>query len=96
MGGLKGSPLLPPDMFKCVDQAARELVLAVALHAGCPTEGAGPWYRYLQGLSSYSSVGEGIGAPYKRRCAIPQGCPLSMMWIALLSRPLILLSRREG
>lgn len=29
----------------------------------------------------------GIGQPYRRQCSIPQGCPLSMMIVALIMRP---------
>ena len=36
---------------------------------------------------------QGAGTPYTRRCSIPQGCPLSMMMLALITRPWILLMK---
>ena len=35
----------------------------------------------------------GLGTPYTRRCGIPQGCPFSMMFVALLMRPWIIMMR---
>ena len=34
--------------------------------------------------------------PYTRRCGIPQGCPFSMMFVALLMRPWIIMMRNAN
>ena len=47
-----------------------------------------PYIRFMEALTVYNTIGRsGLGAPYVRRCGIPQGCPLSMMLIALMLRP---------
>eukprot|EP00969_Alexandrium_andersonii_P058265 2566273-Alexandrium_andersonii.AAC.1 len=33
------------------------------------------------------SIQGAVGAPTRKLCAIPQGCPLSMLMIALLATP---------
>ena len=43
-----------------------------------------------------NAVGGGLGKPHKHQCGIPQGCPLSMMLIAFLLRPWVLLMIRLG
>ena len=75
------------DIQRCFDQIVRPLLYAVLKAAGMPRQVLDAYAIYLEGLSMYSSVGEGIGVAFKRRCGIPQGCPMSMMAIALLLRP---------
>eukprot|EP00974_Lingulodinium_polyedra_P050360 4842455-Lingulodinium_polyedra.AAC.1 len=50
----------------------------------------------MDGLSLRLRLANGLGAPEKHRCGIPQGCPFSMMFVALLSRPWVLAVRRVG
>ena len=73
------------DIYKCFDQIVRQLVVCTAARAGCPLEVVGPWYRLMQGMQCYNLLAEGVGEGYAKPCSIPQGCPFSMMWLALLS-----------
>ena len=75
------------DIAKCFDQIVRPLVYAVAKTAGMPKRILEPYSRYMESLQVRNTVGGGLGQPFARRCGIPQGCPLSMMFIALLLRP---------
>jgi hypothetical protein len=75
------------DIAKCFDQVVRPLLYMVAKLAGMPTRVLDPYTRFMEGVSVYNTIGRGVGQPYTRRCGIPQGCPMSMMLIALLLRP---------
>ena len=50
--------------------------------------------RYVEKMKVYNSIGGAIGHPYTRRCGIPQGCPFSMMLVALIMRPWICLMEK--
>ena len=39
----------------------------------------------------YNTIAGGLGVKYQRRCGIPQGDPLSMMFIALIMRPWVVM-----
>ena len=45
--------------------------------------------RFHSNLRVYNNITGALGKPYYKRCSIPQGCPFSMMLIALLLRILI-------
>jgi hypothetical protein len=42
---------------------------------------------FQEDLSIFNAIAGGLGMPYKRRTGIPQGCPLSMVIVALILRP---------
>ena len=65
----------------------------VAAAAGMPTGVLTAYKAYLEALLLYNVLAGGIGAPHKRRCGIPQGCPLSMAMVALIMRPWIAIMR---
>eukprot|EP00974_Lingulodinium_polyedra_P108654 10517274-Lingulodinium_polyedra.AAC.1 len=50
----------------------------------------------MDGLFVRLCLANGHGAPEHHRCGIPQGCPFSMMCVALLARPWVLGVRRTG
>jgi ribonuclease HI len=74
------------DIFKCFDQLNRKLLLKLALRAGMPQRILNPYFAYIDNISVRFQVGETIGAPHKEKCSIPQGCPFSMMLVALVTR----------
>ena len=84
------------DIFKCFDQLPRELVAKVLILAGMPRKIVDAYMRYHNNLKVYNSVAGGLGKPYRRRCAIPQGCPFSMMFVAILLRPILILCAVPG
>ena len=84
------------DIAKCVDQILRELVYAVASLAGIPPQVLDAYRRYQENLIVHNSIAGGIGKGFRRRCGIPQGCPLSMLFTALLMRPWLLMAKSRG
>ena len=78
------------DVYKCFDQIVRPLVFELAKRAGMPTSILLTYEAFQQNLVVYNQVGNTLGQPHTHRCSIPQGCPFSMMLIALLMRPWIL------
>eukprot|EP00969_Alexandrium_andersonii_P069882 3084560-Alexandrium_andersonii.AAC.1 len=81
------------DIYKCFDQVIRELVLSVACYMGCPMGLLRAWFTHLEHMTCYNALAAAVGQPYRRACAIPQGCPLSMMWVAMLSLPFVAMSK---
>ena len=49
--------------------------------------------HFLESLQLYNCIAGGVGTAYHRQCGIPQGCPLSMMSVALIMRPWVMLMR---
>ena len=82
------------DMFKCFDQILLELVTHILTAAGMPPTIISAYTRYITHLMYYNSLGTTIGKPHHHKCGIPQGCPFSMLIIALLLRPWILMMRQ--
>ena len=72
------------------------MLYQVAAAAGMPTGVLTAYKAYLETLSLYNVLAGGIGAPHKRLCGIPQGCPLSMAMVALIMRPWIAIMRTIG
>ena len=79
------------DILKFFDQIVREVVYKMASLAGMPKKVLSAYKRYVEGLKVYNCLAGGVGTPYVRKCGIPQGCPFSMMLVALLMRPWILI-----
>ena len=75
------------DIHKCFDQLLRMLIYFVAMLAGCPTRILTAYFAYLESCYVHYSIAGHIGKAHRRPCGIPQGCPLSMMLVALLMRP---------
>lgn len=82
------------DIFMCFDQIIRALVYRIAKIAGMPSNILAACRRYQEGMRPRNSVAGGLGRPYPRRCGIPQGCPMSMMFITLILRVWIFETRR--
>ena len=79
------------DIAKFFDQLRRLLVYKVAEAAGMPTGVLLAYKAFAENLMIYNSLAGGLGQPYARRCGIPQGCPLSMMLVALIMRSWVIL-----
>ena len=75
------------DIYKCFDQLPRTFIYAALAAAGVPNTVLGPYLRFMEGLQLVNSLGTGLGEPYTRPTAIPQGCPASMLAMAVLSVP---------
>ena len=78
------------DIHKCFDQLVRDLVYHLMREAGCPENIVTAYKSYLENLIVHNSVDGHLGEGHKHLCGIPQGCPMSMMVIALCMRPWVL------
>ena len=78
------------DIRKCFDQISRELAAYILLTAGMPPKIVSAYLRFHRHLKVYNGIANGLGKAYHKECSIPQGCPLSMMIIALMLRPWML------
>ena len=79
-----------------VIQIIRELVYRLAEAAGMPRRVLIAYKAFLEQLLVYNCLAGGVGTPYRRKCGIPQGCPFSMMFVALIMRPWIIKMRSIG
>ena len=84
------------DMLKCFDSINRTLAIMLLQAAGMPVGIITAYKSYHDNVVVYNSLAGGLGKPYHKRCSIPQGCPFSMLIIALMMRPWILISNIEG
>ena len=75
------------DIYKCFDQLNRQLIFRLALEAGMPRRILEPYMRYVDSLLIRYQVGCTIGACHSDICSLPQGCPFSMVMVALLMVP---------
>ena len=75
------------DIAKCFDQVSRPLLYRLAEAAGMPPSILSAYKRFQENLKVHNTISKGIGMPYNRKCGIPQGCPLSMMYASLIMRP---------
>ena len=81
------------DIAKFFDQIRRPLVYKLAEAAGMPPKVLTAYRNYLENLTLYNALAGGMGKPYSKKCGIPQGCPLSMVMVALIMRPWIAITR---
>ena len=77
------------DIYKCFDQINRELLEKIALAAGMPKKICAAYFRFINDLDCRFQTGNKLGKTHQTRCSIPQGCPFSMLMVALLMTPWI-------
>lgn len=82
------------DLHKCFDRIQRPLVYKIAAAAGMPPRILCAYKSFQEALTARNAVAGQMGEPYPKPTSIPQGCPLSMMLVALITRPWILLMRK--
>ena len=71
------------DIAKFFDQVRSTMLYRIAEAAGMPPKVPRAYKAYLETLIYYNVLAGGMGKPHKRKCGIPQGCPLSMLLTAL-------------
>ena len=81
------------DIMKFFDQIPRELIYALCKKAGMPRDILETYAAFQENLVIRNGVGTSVGEQYTKKASIPQGCPLSMMIVALLMRPWLCLMR---
>ena len=75
------------DLFKCFDQIIRPLMYIILIIGGFPLNILTAYANYHDSCSYYFFFANHVGKPHKHPCGIPQGCPLSMVLVAFLTRP---------
>ena len=84
------------DIYKCFDQIDRTLLHRILKEAGMPAAILQPYRNFLDNLEVYNTVAGGLGQPYTRPTSIPQGDPMSMMVVALLTRAWVIQMQRAA
>jgi hypothetical protein len=84
------------DIMKFFDQILRPLVYELLRVAGMPEPILDAYRRFQEGLKVHNSLAGSIGHAYVRTCSIPQGCPLSMMIVAIMMRPWLSMIKEMG
>ncbi|MDP7068883.1 MAG: reverse transcriptase domain-containing protein, partial [Candidatus Peribacteraceae bacterium] len=84
------------DIWRCFDQISRTLLYYLLIMGGFPTRILDAYMKFHSDLSVRNLLAGGYGQPYNKTCSIPQGCPWSMLFIAFLLRPIILLTEVPG
>ena len=79
------------DIRKRFDAIVRQLVYLMLWIAGCPPGINRAYKNMMENMVIYNSISGGLGGPHQRRCGIPQGCPFSVMIIALHMRPWLII-----
>ncbi len=64
--------------------------------AGFPPQLLDAYRRFQESLIVHNTIAGGIGKGFTRRCGIPQGCALSMLFTALIMRPWVLMAKARG
>ena len=84
------------DIFKCFDQISRVLLGRLLLMGGFPPAIWKAYEKFHKELHIRNLLAGGYGRPFQKKCSIPQGCPFSMLFIAFMLRPLILVTEIPG
>jgi hypothetical protein len=77
------------DVWKAYDMICRPTAVLVAQMAGFPNQLAAAYLRFNDAVEVRTALELGLGRPKKRQLSIPQGCPWSNVFTALLTRPLL-------
>ena len=83
------------DIAKFFDHIRRDLVYRTCEATGMPAGVLRAYAAYVENLKVYNCVVGWMGTPYVRVCGIPQGCPFSMMNVALIMRPWVLTVKKS-
>jgi hypothetical protein len=75
------------DVWKAYDMICRPTAVLVALMAGFPKQLAAAYLRFHDAVEVRTALALGLGRPRRRQLSIPQGCPWSNVFLALLMRP---------
>ena len=72
--------------FTCFDQILRQLLYAILAIAGMPSQVLVAYMCFMEHTCIHNALGDSYGVGHKHPCGIPQGCPLSMLFVSLLLR----------
>ena len=63
---------------------------------GFPPKVLQTYTKFIEALKIHNTIPGGIGTPCTRQCGIPQGCPLSMLMIAILMTPWVQMAKANN
>ena len=72
--------------MKCFDQVVRPLLYIILAFAGLPHGILIAYIRFQESLIIHHIIAGAVGTGHRHRAGIPQGYPLSMIFISLLLR----------
>ena len=75
------------DLYKALDQFLRPLLYSVLALSGFPPSILAAYINFQENMLIHNLVLGTIGSAHRHPCGIPQGCPFSMLFTALLLRP---------
>ena len=81
---------------ECFDRILREITIPAAVVAGFPINILKTYMAFLNTITIYHDYALGLGKPRNRHVSIPQGCPFSMRFLALIIAPWTVLMRVQG
>ena len=87
------------DIWKCFDQVQRKLLYFLLEAGGFPMPILKAYMSFHEQVHYHNTIGGALGAPHRKPCSIPQGCPFSMMmtsfsfhpWVALMKSMYVIL-----
>ena len=96
---LKGEEVIggAADLEKAFDQIQRPLLTHLLKEVGMSERILDTYMRFAEHLIVQNAIGDGLGHAYKRKCSIPQGCPMSMLMMAFILKPWVsMMQSKEG
>ena len=82
--------------LKCFDQVSRKFLTAALRAGGCPEKLITAYSAFHEHLVYHIALAGTLGQAHKHPLGIPQGCPLSMTFIAFLLVPWVRAIRHAG
>ena len=67
-------------------KSERGIVYKMAAAAGVPPKILRAYRAYIENVLLYNCLAGRVGRPHKRKRGISQGCPFSMLMVALIMR----------
>ena len=84
------------DIWKCFDQIQRTLLYFLLEMAGFPSAILNAYRSFHEAVHYHNTIGNALGAPHRKHCSIPQGCPFSMMMVGFSFHPWVALMKTMG
>ena len=75
------------DIWKCFDQFQRAMLYYVLEASGFPKPILRAYAAFHEQVQYHNTISGGLGAPHRKPCSIPQGCPFSMMLTGFTFHP---------
>lgn len=87
---------LVTDIMKCFDQISKHYMEQLLLLAGFPKQVLRAYCSFHDAVLYRNTFAMGLGMLHKRNFGIPQGCPFSMLFVALWTAPWVSLMKSAG